>query len=66
MDIVALGHAVAHDDDHFFHFALVQQPIRDATHMALVHPARFVFPVAVLQIQHGIFFGLIEGGGGIY
>ena len=66
MDIVALGHAVAHDDDHFLHPALMQQPVRDAAHVALVHPARFVFPVAVLQVQNGVFLRGIKGGGRVH
>ena len=52
--ILRLGHAVAHHDDHLFHFPVRQQPVGDPARVSLVDPAGFVLAVAVLQVQHRI------------
>ncbi len=59
-------HAIAHNDEHFGHPAFVKQPVRDASRAALINPARFVFPIAVLQVKDRIALCRVKGRGRIH
>ena len=51
--------AVGHHDDEGPGFACGDQVVHDQAGVTLVAPAGFIFPAAVLQIQHRITLGLI-------